>query len=219
MGIRAHLSTPESSKPRGTAPLRRGRQKRGERRIATILDAAAKLFAAHGLDGTSMSAIATASETAIGSLYQFFPNKEAIVASLAESYVADLQQMRRAAIRQIPAGDIRAAISHGVDLALDFTLRHAAAQAFLEANPITASSIEALQDEIDDIVDSLGRIAPAVPPAKLRLYAKLANGLFKGALRTIAQADDAAERAALTREFKEALWAYLGPRLSKRGET
>ncbi len=165
-----------------------------------------------------MSAIAAASETAIGSLYQFFPNKEAIVASLAESYVAEWQQMRRAAVQEFPAGDIRAAMSHGLDLALDFTRRHAAAQAFLEANPGTASWIAALQSEIDDIVDSLGRVAPAVPAAKLRLYAKLANGLIKGALRMIAQVDDPAERAALTEEFKEALWAYLGPRLSTSAE-
>jgi AcrR family transcriptional regulator len=196
----------------------RRRQKRGERRVATILEAAAKLFAEHGLEGTSMSAIAAASETAIGSLYQFFPNKEAIVASLAESYVAEWQQMRRAAVQEFPAGDIRAAMSHGLDLALDFTRRHAAAQAFLEANPGTASWIAALQSEIDDIVDSLGRVAPAVPAAKLRLYAKLANGLIKGALRMIAQVDDPAERAALTEEFKEALWAYLGPRLSTSAE-
>lgn len=211
------MSSSEALGQPSPPPLRR-RQKRGERRVATILEAAAKLFAEHGLEGTSMSAIAAASETAIGSLYQFFPNKEAIVASLAESYVAEWQQMRRAAVQEFPAGDIRAAMSHGLDLALDFTRRHAAAQAFLEANPGTASWIAALQSEIDDIVDSLGRVAPAVPAAKLRLYAKLANGLIKGALRMIAQVDDPAERAALTEEFKEALWAYLGPRLSTSAE-
>jgi len=32
----------------------------------------------------------------------------------------------------------------------------------------------------------------------------------------IADVDDPAERAALSTGFKEALWAYLGPRLSKR---
>ena len=206
------MSTPEGSAPRAPGPRRQ--QKRGERRIATILDAAAQLFAERGLDGTSMSAIAAASDTAIGSLYQFFPNKEALVASLAESYVTEWRRMRKAAIVEIPPGDIRSAMSRGLDLALDFTRRHAAAQAFLEANPGTASSIGALQDELDDILESLGRIAPAVPPAKLCLYAKLANGMVKGALRMIAQVDDDAERAALTEEFKEALWAYLGPRLS-----
>jgi AcrR family transcriptional regulator len=164
-----------------------------------------------------MSAIAAASKTAIGSLYQFFPNKEAVVASLAESYVAEWRQMRRAAIQEFPAGDIRTAISHGLDLALDFTRRHAAAQAFLETNPSTASSIQALHNEIDEVVESLARVVPAVPAAKLRLYAKLAYGLVKGGLREIAQVEDAAERVALTVEFKEALWAYLGPRLSNRG--
>ena len=161
-----------------------------------------------------MSAIAAASETSIGSLYQFFPNKEAIVASLAASYVAEWQQIRRAAMPELPTSDIRATMSRGLDLALEFARANDAVQAFLEANPATASSIEALQNEIDDTVESLGRIVPGIPPAKLRLYAKLANGLVKGALRMIARVDDPAERAALTEELKEALWAYLGPRLS-----
>ncbi|MFY9781164.1 MAG: TetR/AcrR family transcriptional regulator [Candidatus Baltobacteraceae bacterium] len=183
--------------------------------MAAILDAAARLFAERGLEGTSMSAIAAASETSIGSLYQFFPSKETIVTALAESYVTDWREMRQAAIAEVEAGDLRAMMERALDLVLEFSRRNAAVETFLEANPATASAIEALQSEIDDVVRSLQRIAPGAPPAKLRLYAKLATGFVKGALRTIIRIDDPAERAALTAEFKEAMWAYLGPRLSE----
>ncbi|HEX9069425.1 MAG TPA: TetR/AcrR family transcriptional regulator [Ktedonobacterales bacterium] len=64
------------------------RQKRGQRRIDAILNAASELFAQAGYTNTTMVQIAAQADTAVGSLYQFFTNKEDILKALVERYVA-----------------------------------------------------------------------------------------------------------------------------------
>lgn len=59
-------------------------QQRSKRRHAAILDAAADLFATNGFDATTMEAIAAASDSAIGSVYRFFPNKQAVFRAVAD---------------------------------------------------------------------------------------------------------------------------------------
>lgn len=63
-------------------------QARSKRRYSSIVHAAAELFATHGFDATTMEAIATASESAIGSVYRFFPNKGAVFRAVAAEALA-----------------------------------------------------------------------------------------------------------------------------------
>src|ERR1700733_10419755 len=59
---------------------------RGKLRVAALLDAAAALFAEKGYEATTMTEIAQRSGAAIGSLYQFFPSKEALAEALFNRY-------------------------------------------------------------------------------------------------------------------------------------
>lgn len=69
------------------------RQQRGQRRIEAILNAASDLFAQAGYANTTMVQIATRAGTAVGSLYQFFTNKEDILRALVERYVAHASEV------------------------------------------------------------------------------------------------------------------------------
>ena len=69
------------------------RQARGERRIAAILEAAAEVFYEVGFDAATTGMIAQRAQTAIGSLYDFFPNKEAIAQGLSEQFCEDLRAL------------------------------------------------------------------------------------------------------------------------------
>ncbi len=66
-------------------------RRRGHLRVAAILDAAASLFAERGFDATTMTAVAEQSATAIGSLYRFFPTKQALADILLERHLERLQ--------------------------------------------------------------------------------------------------------------------------------
>jgi AcrR family transcriptional regulator len=47
-----------------------------------------------GVDGATTNAIAARAHTSVGSLYQFFPNKDAIVHALAARYTAEFEQLK-----------------------------------------------------------------------------------------------------------------------------
>src|SRR5438067_13374301 len=74
-----------------TTMRRLPQQARGEQRIATILQAAAQVFYEVGFDAATTGMIAQRAQTAIGSLYDFFPNKEAIAQRLSERFCEDLR--------------------------------------------------------------------------------------------------------------------------------
>ncbi|MFJ1597811.1 TetR/AcrR family transcriptional regulator [Streptomyces sp. NPDC088261] len=56
----------------------------GERRIAQLLDAAANVFCTTGYTAASTNSIAREAGVSPGTLYQFFPNKEAIAVELGD---------------------------------------------------------------------------------------------------------------------------------------
>lgn len=63
-----------------------------------MLDTTRRLFARKGYQRTTMVQVAAASEVALGTLYQIFPSKEAMLCSLLEDYIDRLiERMRRAA--------------------------------------------------------------------------------------------------------------------------
>jgi AcrR family transcriptional regulator len=69
---------------------RQPRQVRSQERVSQILDVAEQLFISEGYNATTTNAIATRAKVPIGSLYQFFPDKGAIVGALAMRYTEQL---------------------------------------------------------------------------------------------------------------------------------
>jgi AcrR family transcriptional regulator len=61
-------------------------QERSERTLAAILDVASSLFAEVGFEAATMTAIAAGSNTSIGGLYHYFPDKNSIVLALLQQY-------------------------------------------------------------------------------------------------------------------------------------
>ncbi len=70
------------------APRRTPTQNRSRDRVERILSVAKTLIAEKGSDQVKMSEIATRAEISIGSLYQYFPDKGAIIRTLAQQYHA-----------------------------------------------------------------------------------------------------------------------------------
>lgn len=68
-------------------PRRRPRQRRSEDTRDRILDAAVSVFAAYGYERGTTNRIAGAADISIGSLYQYFPNKDAILLELAARHL------------------------------------------------------------------------------------------------------------------------------------
>ena len=67
-----------------TTPRKRPRQTRSKETVEIILAATARILIKLGFDGLTTNAVAELAGVSIGSLYQYFPNKQALVAALIE---------------------------------------------------------------------------------------------------------------------------------------
>jgi len=73
-----------------TTPRKRPRQERSRATVDTILAATARVLVKRGYDDLTTNAVAAAAGVSIGSLYQYFPNKNALVAALIERHIEDM---------------------------------------------------------------------------------------------------------------------------------
>uniref|UniRef100_B8HQL7 Transcriptional regulator, TetR family n=1 Tax=Cyanothece sp. (strain PCC 7425 / ATCC 29141) TaxID=395961 RepID=B8HQL7_CYAP4 len=85
-----HIMAGSGSKAPGMR--RQPRQARSQERVNQILDVAEELFIRQGYTATTTNAIAVGAKVPIGSLYQFFPDKAAILQALALRYTEQFHQ-------------------------------------------------------------------------------------------------------------------------------
>lgn len=78
--------------PRATAknPRKQPRQARAQATVDAILGATAHILVRDGYDRLSTNRVADRAGVSIGSLYQYYPNKEALVGELVDRYTAML---------------------------------------------------------------------------------------------------------------------------------
>ena len=69
-------------------PRKRPQQARSKATVDTILDAAARVLRERGYDDATTNRIAEVAGVSVGSLYQYFPNKESLVRALIERHDA-----------------------------------------------------------------------------------------------------------------------------------
>jgi AcrR family transcriptional regulator len=81
-----------------TTPRKRPRQERSKVTVDTILAATARVLVKKGFDGLTTNAVAEAAGVSIGSLYQYFPSKEALVAALIEQHI---EEMNKAILQEL----------------------------------------------------------------------------------------------------------------------
>src|SRR3954464_6272927 len=76
-----------------TTPRKHPRQARSRATVDTVLEATARVLVKRGFDGLTTNIVADAAGVSIASLYQYFPNKEALVAALIEKHVDEMTSM------------------------------------------------------------------------------------------------------------------------------
>jgi AcrR family transcriptional regulator len=181
----------------------RRRQARGERRIAQLLDAAARVFAAEGYVAATMNGVAATAGVSPGTLYQFFPNKESMAEALAEQYLDALTAAQdQAAAFDVGAVPLDDVINSMVDPAIEICLANPGFE------PLFSWS-ERLRAAVITRVDTLvAHRVPELDPSRRHLIATVTVRIFAALLPAILAATGR-ERTELTRELKRVLRAYL----------
>ena len=89
----------EDVKPHETRPTRAPVQRRGQERVDAILDAAEQVIGEVGVDAATTNAIAERAGASVGSLYHFFPNKDAILQALTVRYADAMKSLLHSELR------------------------------------------------------------------------------------------------------------------------
>ena len=74
-------------------PRKRPRQARSRATVDAILEAAARVLREEGYEGASTNRVAEVAGVSVGSLYQYFPNKTALVGALIERHVDETMEL------------------------------------------------------------------------------------------------------------------------------
>lgn len=184
-------------------------RERGRARVAALLDAAGMEFAEKGYEAATMTAIAARAGAAIGSLYQFFPTKDALAHALLETYVAaliaDFERLREAA----PSLDT-AALAHRLARALlAFRSAHPAFAPLIETHGESLPSATAVRERLrDELAAVLRAKAPWMKAAQAHVRAAVIQQLMKAAVAMQADAS-LPHRTAIIDELERVMRLYL----------
>ena len=194
------------------------RQPRGLLRTDEILHAAGALFAESGYDKTTTNMIAMRAGVSPGSLYQFFPNKEAIAQAYAASAVGQLHgvydRLLAPPLLDLP---LAAFIDTFIDALLAVNRAYPGYFALTLASTLSAplaAALAELQGGVGARLEALFAARwPGSTPAQRRLTGLIVYRIFI-ALLPLTLAEDGEGERAVVRELKTVVYRYWAPSIA-----
>ena len=199
---------------------RQPQQKRGQQRVEKILVAAAEVFAEAGFAAATIQQIADRADTAVGSIYQFFPDKLAIFHALSTRHIQQSEILDREFLAANSDRPLVQLVSEFVDMWASY-LEHPIPrciilQYYLQPIPGLFPPIDEMQHRQSSQSDKHAQMYrqrnPNLNAAKSKLLEEvgsdLCNTLFLRALQ-----NDEKHRQELYAEIKDVIYGYLNPHI------
>ena len=138
-------------------PLRQAKQPRSKATVNAILEAAARILADDGWQGVNTNAIARRAGVSVGSVYEYFPDKQAILAVIIDRHLAEGEDMLADAANGLAGGmaidDIVSALVFGfIRLHKDDPRLHRALASEVPISAAQRKRIAALRSKIVTLV-------------------------------------------------------------------
>jgi len=102
-----------------TKPRKFASQARSRATVDALVEATARILVREGFDKASTNRIAEVAGVSVGSLYQYFPGKEALVAAVAERHQQDIMQAVRGELAVVLSQPVEQAVRRIVALAVE----------------------------------------------------------------------------------------------------
>lgn len=195
---------------------RQPKQQRGKQRVEKILDAAAAVFDEVGYEAATTHLIAAKAGTAIGSLYQFFPDKAAIFHAMELRHIEQVKAMWAKVnveeIVQLPLPEMIHAITSAVAKLFEQPVSRVVFIQFFVSRQIFQSIDDSMtQEAINFLKNILLSRNPALAPAQCSLLAEVcvhsSNAVILAALRSPQEQ----HRQRLIEQIEDLLVSYLEP--------
>ncbi|MEU1722883.1 TetR/AcrR family transcriptional regulator [Nonomuraea sp. NPDC005692] len=192
-------------------PRKTPRQQRAWQTRRRIEEAAARVFSRHGYASGTTDRIAEEAGLSIGSLYQYFPNKDAILVVLAQRHleetartVADVLAEPRPLARWLPELTRALVGVHAEDPRLHQVLFEQAPRP-----PELLTRFREVEGEAAAAVERLLRADPVLSPADPRRQARFVVALVESLVHRFAADPPGLDAAELEREIVTIATRYL----------
>ncbi|MDO7213434.1 TetR/AcrR family transcriptional regulator [Acinetobacter nosocomialis] len=139
-------------------PRKRPRQARSVATFEAILEAAARILESLGFAGFNTNTVAELAGVSIGSLYQYFPSKDALIVELIRRERAKLSNRIVEAIQQHEAANLKEKLKLIIQAAVQHQLSRSQLARTLEfASELIGKDVEEseLQHELETIISGL----------------------------------------------------------------
>jgi AcrR family transcriptional regulator len=101
-----------------TKPRKSASQERSRATVDALIEATARILVREGFDAASTNRIAELAGVSVGSLYQYFPGKEALVAAVIERHQQEIMQTVRGELAEAMAQPVEKAVRKLVAVAV-----------------------------------------------------------------------------------------------------
>jgi AcrR family transcriptional regulator len=115
----SHLEQRSVARGPLTHPRKNASQERSRATVDALIEATARILVRDGFDKASTNRIAEEAGVSVGSLYQYFPGKEALVAAVIDRHNQDLMQVVRTSLAEVAAQPIEQAVRKLVIAAIE----------------------------------------------------------------------------------------------------
>lgn len=144
------------SRQKARHPRRVPRQDRAHATVAFVLEAAAQVFAERGYAATT-NEIAARAGVSIGSLYQYFADKDALLVALAERHLAEAMAQLQAVLADAPT-DRERLIERVIEAVVDLNRPSALHTVLYQAAPRTPELVAVLDRLRDDLAAAVAAL-------------------------------------------------------------
>ena len=188
-------------------------QNRSQQRVEEILLAASNLLVEGGYEALSTTAIAKEAGISVGSLYQFFANKEAVLQGLAQKYMEKMALLNETVFTP-DAVYVPTEVLFGrtIDTLVNFSENNQGFHQVFnmpwispELQAVAEASAEAMIEEIQKLI--VGK-APHVSPEEAHIASRVLLNMIKGQLSLVDTADPR-DRPTIIAHIKQMGTAYL----------
>jgi AcrR family transcriptional regulator len=168
-------------------PRKKPSQQRSKATVEAVLSAAAHILEARGLAGFNTNAVAERAGVSIGSLYQYFPSKDAILVALMEQSLAVFSETLAEAIDGAPGDSLGEDLKFMLQMGLVSHLRR-------------PNLVRLLEDEFQRLEGHINKASShvAVRAAVLRLLDRYGNQIRVDNRDTAAQDIGAIAKSLMT---------------------
>jgi AcrR family transcriptional regulator len=102
-----------------TQPRKNAVQQRSRATVDALVEATARILVREGFEKASTNRIAEKAGVSIGSLYQYFPCKEALVAAVIDRHNAEIMRVVRSALAEVADRPVAQAVRRLVAVAIE----------------------------------------------------------------------------------------------------